>query len=45
MLRFDAAALIAGRACRDALGRLCRWHVARGLTGIDCALPDRGEPQ
>ena len=29
-LRFDAAALVAGRACRDALGRVCRWHAERG---------------
>jgi hypothetical protein len=41
MLRFDAAALLAGRACRDALGRLCRWHVERGLTGIVCGAPER----
>ena len=35
-LHFDAAALLAGRACRDALGRVCRWHVERGLTGVTC---------
>jgi hypothetical protein len=39
MLRFDAAALLAGRACRDALGRVCRWHVERGLSGALCSAP------
>jgi hypothetical protein len=41
MLRFDAAALLAGRACRDALGRVCRWHGERGLTGAPCGAPER----
>ncbi len=30
-LAFDRAALVAGRSCRDALGRVCAWHQARGL--------------
>jgi hypothetical protein len=29
-LDFDRAALLAGRACRDALARACRWHRDRG---------------
>lgn len=29
-LAFDAQALVAGRSCRDALARVCAWHVARG---------------
>lgn len=35
-LAFDRDALIAGRDCRAALARVCRWHVARGMEG-DCA--------
>ena len=33
-LDFDRAALIAGRSCRDALGRVCRWHRDRGMKVI-----------
>jgi hypothetical protein len=33
---FNDAVLIAGRDCRDALGRVCRWHVERGMTGVVC---------
>jgi hypothetical protein len=28
--RFKAEAIIAGRACRDALARVCQWHRDRG---------------
>jgi hypothetical protein len=27
---FNDEALIAGRACRDALARVCQWHKDRG---------------
>ncbi|HWL47766.1 MAG TPA: hypothetical protein VNQ31_08625 [Sphingomonadaceae bacterium] len=40
-LRFDAAGLLAGRACRDALARVCRWHAERGLAGVACGAPER----
>ncbi|HEX7821062.1 MAG TPA: hypothetical protein VF463_10635 [Sphingobium sp.] len=30
-LDFDIAALAAGRSCRDALARACRWHADRGM--------------
>lgn len=30
-LAFDRDALLAGRSCRDALARVCRWHRARGM--------------
>lgn len=30
-LDFDRDALLAGRSCRDALGRVCAWHRARGM--------------
>jgi hypothetical protein len=33
---FDNGVLLNGRACRDALGRVCRWHVERGMTGVTC---------
>jgi hypothetical protein len=33
--QFELDALIAGRACRDALHRVCEWHKARG-SSIDC---------
>jgi hypothetical protein len=36
---FNDAVLLAGRGCRDALARVCRWHVERGMTlpaGIRC---------
>jgi hypothetical protein len=29
-LAFDRNALLAGRSCRDALARVCRWHRQRG---------------
>jgi hypothetical protein len=35
-LHFDAAVLIAGRSCREALARACRWHVERGMAGVTC---------
>lgn len=35
-LAFDGAALMAGRDCRDALARVCRWHVERGARGLTC---------
>lgn len=34
-LAFDRKALLAGRSCRDALGRVCRWHKARGAQ-LEC---------
>ena len=33
---FNNRALLAGRACRDALGRVCRWHKERGMTDVTC---------
>ncbi|WP_161626348.1 hypothetical protein [Sphingobium ummariense] len=30
-LAFDRDALLAGRSCRDALARACRWHRDRGM--------------
>lgn len=36
---FNDDVLLAGRGCRDALARVCRWHVERGLelpAGIRC---------
>jgi hypothetical protein len=27
---FNDAVLLAGRGCRDALARVCRWHQTRG---------------
>jgi hypothetical protein len=40
--QFNNSALLAGRSCRDALGRVCRWHVERGMTGVTCpAAPGR----
>lgn len=35
-LLFDSQVLIAGRECRDALARVCAWHVARGMTDARC---------
>lgn len=37
---FDAAVRKAGQECRDALGRVCRWHKERGAN-VTCpaALP------
>lgn len=37
--RFNDQALIAGRDCRDTLGRVCRWHVERGDREVDCDKP------
>jgi hypothetical protein len=31
------AVLLAGRDCRDALARVCAWHVERGAEGLVCA--------
>ena len=36
---FNNATLIAGRNCRDALGRVCLWHVERGDKEVDCDRP------
>lgn len=33
---FNNASLIAGRACRDALRRVCEWHQARGQKDARC---------
>lgn len=36
---FNDAVLLAGRGCRDALARVCQWHVERGMVlpvGIRC---------
>lgn len=33
---FNDKGLIAGRSCRDALGRVCRWHVERGMKIASC---------
>jgi hypothetical protein len=33
---FNNQALIAGRDCRDTLGRACHWHVERGDREVDC---------
>jgi hypothetical protein len=35
-LSWDKAVREAGQACRDALARVCRWHVERGA---DAACP------
>lgn len=37
-LSWDVAVREAGQACRDALARVCRWHVARGLD-VSCPKP------
>jgi hypothetical protein len=36
---FNDRALIAGRDCRDSLGRVCRWQVERGDKEVDCDKP------
>ena len=36
---FNDQALIAGRDCRDALGRVCHWHLERGDKEVDCDKP------
>jgi hypothetical protein len=33
---FDDAVLLAGRACRDSLRRVCEWHKARGAADLKC---------
>jgi hypothetical protein len=33
---FNDAVLLAGRACRDALARVCRWHAERGDRDVRC---------
>lgn len=38
-LQFEKDVLLAGRGCRDALARVCKWHVMRGLAlpgGVRC---------
>jgi hypothetical protein len=35
-LAFDAAVRSAGQSCRDALGRVCRWHRGNGMD-VTCA--------
>jgi hypothetical protein len=34
--RFNDDALLAGRACRDALRRACEWHRDRGARDLKC---------
>lgn len=31
--------IVAGRSCRDALHRVCEWHVDRGDKEVDCDKP------
>src|SRR4051812_38465049 len=39
---FNDGTLLAGRSCRDALGRVCRWHKERGDPSLICdPLPNR----
>jgi hypothetical protein len=39
---FNDGVLIAGRSCRDALGRVCQWHRERSDPRLICApLPAR----
>jgi hypothetical protein len=33
---FGNSVLIAGRSCRDALKRVCRWHKDRGAKDLNC---------
>jgi hypothetical protein len=35
-VRYDESVRKSGQLCRDALGRVCRWHVAQGMTDVDC---------
>lgn len=35
---FNDEVLIAGRACRDALARVCQWHKDRGDTEVKACL-------
>lgn len=42
-LAFDMGVLLAGRDCRDALQRVCGWHLTRGAKGLVCT--PRGEPE
>jgi hypothetical protein len=34
--RQSAYNILAGRSCRDALRRVCNWHVERGDMEVDC---------
>jgi len=36
---FNTNTLIAGRACRDALERVCRWQRDRGMADAPCRKP------
>lgn len=36
--------IIAGRSCRDALHRVCAWHVERGDREVDCDKPQELTP-
>lgn len=41
-LAFDAAVRVAGQTCRDAVARLCKWHVDNGMKlpeGMVCTPP------
>lgn len=31
--------ILSGRSCRDALHRVCAWHVERGDKEVDCDKP------
>ena len=31
--------IVAGRSCRDALHRVCAWHVERGDNDVNCDKP------
>lgn len=33
-LQFEQALVLWGRACKDALARICQWHKDRGDTEI-----------
>lgn len=43
-MAWDAATLIAGRACRDALARVCAWHKQLS-PGLKCETVPPGAPQ
>lgn len=38
---FNDGVLIAGRSCRDALGRVCQWHRERGDPKLECGPAQR----
>lgn len=42
---FDDGVLFAGRACRDALKRVCEWHRDRGDKGLRCDLSALSRPE